>query len=214
MNIIKNFKKLLYETQIYYLYRLLNSGYLYQMGFFKSCQNKLSIDRNGNALPWITYPCLEFLKEKINKDWVVFEWGSGGSSEWWSENVSKIISVEHNKEWFDNVKEKKIANHEIYYIKLECGGYYCNKINEYRDYFDVIVVDGRDRVNCCKNLIDALKSDGIIIFDNSDRELYDEAYSYLRDNGFKEIKFTGMGPINLEAWSTSIFYRNKNNIGV
>ena len=84
----------------------MKNSYLSEQGFFLSYETKLSIDANKNALPWIASPCLEFLKEKIDKDWVVFEWGSGGSSEWWSEKVSKIISVEHNKEWFDIVKEK------------------------------------------------------------------------------------------------------------
>jgi hypothetical protein len=80
--------------------------------------------------------------------------------------------------------------------------------------FDIIVIDGRDRVNCAKNSLGALKEDGVIIWDNSERSKYAEGYAFLKDNGFKRIEFTGIGPVNSFAWSTTVFYRNKNCLAI
>jgi hypothetical protein len=50
---------------------------------------------------------------------------------------------------------------------------YYSKVNEYPDeYFDFVLIDGRARVNCGKNAIDKLKSGGIFILDNSERQRY------------------------------------------
>ncbi|HAY39752.1 MAG TPA: FkbM family methyltransferase, partial [Desulfobacteraceae bacterium] len=80
----------------------------------------------------------------------------------------------------------------------------------YKDIFNIIVIDGRDRVNCAKNSLKALKGDGVIIWDNSEREYYQEGYSYLIQNGFRRLDFEGLGPIGIREWCTSIFYRDNN----
>jgi hypothetical protein len=84
----------------------------------------------------------------------------------------------------------------------------------YTNAFDAIVIDGRDRVNCCKNSLGALKAAGVIIWDNSERPDYQEGYDFLINNGFKRIDFGGIGPINPDAWCTSVFYRSNNCLGI
>ena len=88
---------------------------------------------------------------------------------------------------------------------------YVDEIKNYIDEFDIIVLDGRERVQCCLNSLPALKKGGIILWDNSDRPEYEEGYKYLEANNFKRIDFHGLGPINSRAWCTSIFYRVGDN---
>jgi hypothetical protein len=86
-----------------------------------------------------------------------------------STHVKEIISVEHNKEWANEIQNKNILNATILYVPpdapyvegTENDGLYF----QFKSYiecplkygkFDVIFIDGRARVECakvCKNLI-------------------------------------------------------------
>jgi hypothetical protein len=191
-----------------YLHLLIN--YLKNTGWNKSVLKKMPVDKNGNAIPWFTYSCINFLKSHISKELCVFEYGSGNSSVWLSKNTKSVISVEHDEGWYKIMKTQLTMNNFTYkYFSLE-SGLYQSEILNYRNEFDIIIIDGRKRVECAINSINALKEDGIIIFDNSDREEYHEAYTFLKDNNFKRIDFEGLSPMCLQANVTSIFYRANN----
>jgi hypothetical protein len=74
-----------------------------------------------------------------------------------------------------------------------------------RGHFDIIVVDGMSRVLATWLATQYLKPDGFIVFDNSDRRVYNDGYALLADAGFKRIDFYGSGPINRYEWCTSLF---------
>ena len=78
----------------------------------------------------------------------------------------------------------------------------------------MIVIDGRERVCCTLNSLRALKEEGVIIWDNSDRPQYSEAYEFLVSKGFNRIDFYGMGPISAHSWCTSVFYKDKNCLNI
>ena len=69
----------------------------------------------------------------------------------------------------------------------------------FRNHRKVVVVDGKWRNACLENAINCLSSEGIVIFDNSDR--YAGACKLLRERGYLEIDFSGPGPINGYAWT-------------
>ena len=188
--------------------------HLHEIGWFKSVEEQLPVDRDGNCLPWFTYPVISFLNEKIQSDMTVFEYGSGNSTFWWSEKVLSVVSYEHDFEWYSSLKERVPANVKYRHCDFESGGEYSKAILEYNDRFNIVVIDGRDRVNCAKNSLGALRENGLIIWDNSDREKYQEGYSYLMQNGFRRLDFEGLGPINAYKWCTSIFYRSNNCFGI
>jgi hypothetical protein len=71
-------------TAIYSLYR---TGPLKDDGWFRSCREQASVDANGNPIPWITYPAIEFLVKRINNQLSVFEYGCGNSTLWWASRV-------------------------------------------------------------------------------------------------------------------------------
>jgi hypothetical protein len=74
--------------------------------------------------------------------------------------------------------------------------------------FDVIIIDGMARVPTAWIAQDRLKPGGLIIFDNSDREGYADAYRFLVEGGFARIDFWGPGPLNPYGWCTSLFTRS------
>lgn len=195
-------------------YDLCVSGALSEEGWLKSRLEKESIDSDGNPIPWITYPSLHFLTDRVTPDFTVFEYGCGGSTLWWALRVKEVFSVEHDNEWYQNIKSKIPDNVSLFYAPLEPDGEYSKKVIQTGKLFDVIVIDGRDRVNCAKNSLSALKPEGLILWDNSNRDKYSSGYDLLINNGFKRLDFFGMGPINLYSWCTSIFYRKENVFGL
>lgn len=216
---IKNFFKqpivfLLEKAGLYSLYSLRNNGPLYEDGWFRSNREQASVDAAGEPLPWITYSAIDFIRERIKSNMTVFEFGSGGSTKWWASQVRKVVSVEHDRCWFEKINPLKCDNAEIVYINLTVGGDYSKYILNYDQFFDIVVIDGRDRVNCMKNCLQALNSTGVIILDNSNRSKYMEGIRFLQEKGFKKIQFSGFCPIVNIKSETAIFYRNQNIFGI
>ena len=206
--------RILEAVDWYSVISLKQEGPLKDDGWFRSYKEKYPVDGDGNPLPWITYPAIEFLKRRVNRDLSVFEYGCGGSTLWWSSRVREVVSVEHDREWFLKMSAKKPANVSMYQIDLERNGAYSKKIGSFANAFDIIVIDGRDRVNCARNSLGALKRDGVIIWDNSDRSEYQDGYDFLFRHGFKKLEFVGLCPgVNLKT-ETGIFYKTNNVLSI
>jgi hypothetical protein len=202
------------KMDLYALFCLKREGHLKNSGWFNSFRLGVPIDGKDDPIPWMTYSSIAFIERKVHSGMTVFEYSCGNSTLWWSKRVNKLVSCEHDKGWFERMQMLILPNVDLIYRELEYGGAYSRTITEYQREFDIIVIDGRDRINCAKNCLGALKDDGVIIWDNSDRTDYQEGYSFLIDSGFKRLDFEGMGPVNVYAWCTSIFYRNDNCLGL
>jgi hypothetical protein len=203
------------EKTIIAMNRLLqNNSYLQKVGWFNSFFSQLPLDRQGKALPWYTYSAIAFLEDKVRKNMFVFEYGSGTSTIWWSDHATKVVSCEHDKKWYQKLKPIVAVNVDYIFFDLIPGGNYSRAVKQYNDEFDIVVIDGRDRVNCVKDSLYSLKHDGVIVWDNSDRKEYKEGYTYLLANGFKRLDFWGLGPMNAHGWCTSVFYRPNNCFGI
>lgn len=191
-----------------------HKGYLNSIGWFTAFDQKQAVDGKGKALPWVTYSFIDFIKERITKTQHIFEYGSGSSTIFYAERAGKVTSVEHDKGWFDKVKGTSPANAEMIFCELHRDGEYARKATLLDKKFDIIIVDGRDRVNCCKHSLEALSPDGVIILDDSEREVYQPARLLLKENGFKEISFSGISPGLFYEKATSVFYKASNCLGI
>lgn len=209
-----------YELSKKLLPNLLNSNYLVSSGLWRSwiipsdCGD-FFYDEQECVNPWWGKSMIDFVKKRLNKSFRVFEWGSGNSTLFWSQNVKEVVSIEHNKRWYEKMSNIGLDNVKIRYCELEYGGEYSKAIFREGKVFDVVLIDGRDRVNCAKNAVSCLKEDGVIIWDNSERESYREGYTYLISNGFKQIEISSVvyGLPGIEEF-TSIFYRENNCFGL
>ncbi len=218
MNLLSSVRRsfiwVLDTLDLHSLYDLRRSGPLMEDGWFRSYREQASVDATGAPLPWIAYPAIEFIRSRITPDMSVFEYGSGGSTTWWANRVSEVVSVEHDRAWFEKVRSVQLPNVEAFQIDLVYGGDYSRKVQEYDGRFDIVVIDGRDRVNCLKNCLTALKPSGVVILDNSDRLEYSDGVAFLLANGFKRLEFVGLCPIVSYKTETAIFYRKENIFGI
>ncbi len=185
-------------------------GILDEYGWLKSFNKMQAINREGKPIPWFTYSAIDFLKDRLTEKMIVFEFGSGNSTLWFSQRVKNIVSVEHDIGWYDKVKKEMPDNAKLIHCNLDYDGEYCRTVFKQGIKFNIIIIDGRDRNNCVNNSIDNLTEDGVIIFDNTDRTSYSEGIQFLLNNGFKKIAFKGLIPANAHSGETTIFYRKNN----
>lgn len=161
--------------------------------------------------PWWAYSLTDFLKAKLRKYWTVFEWGSGNSTLFLSQHVQNVISLEHNRDWYEKMNHYLPQNVELKYCPLDYDGDYCSSILTEKEKFDLIVIDGRDRIRCAINAVKKLKSNGVIIWDDTDSPHYKQGIDYLKKEGFKQLELSSV-TYQLIGWKqvTSIFYKENN----
>lgn len=215
---IKSIKKIIWKILIKLRIggpiQLMLTGGLLDDGWFNSFNTKQAIDKNSNPIPWCTYSFIKFIEPRLKKEFTVFEFGSGNSTLWYAERVELIISIENNKNWYEVISKKVHGNVTVIYQPLEYNGEYCRKALMSNKKFTIIIIDGRDRINCAKNSISALTVDGIIIFDNSNLPQYSDGINFLMSVGFKKIDFIGLSPVTPHNNCTSIFYRELNCLNI
>ncbi len=175
-------------------------------GQWRSMKCRMVVDSNGIAVPWYTYPAIEYLNSFDFKCCDVFEFGSGNSSAYWARRARSVVSVEDDPTWFERTNETLGPNQTLLSRPDEKG--YVMSLAEQGRLFDIIVVDGSWRTPCTQQAIDFLAAGGMVLLDNSDRNLEKECCSLLRAAGFIQIDFSGFGPINGYCWTTSIFLKN------
>jgi precorrin-6B methylase 2 len=185
------------------------AGYMLQTGWLKSFYTKRSVDKSGNPIPWITYPGLRFVAEKMRPELRVFEYGSGGSTRWYADRVKEIISVEHEAAWYKIVRDMGLpANVSLLQRSLNSG--YSDAILEQDGTFDFVIIDGRQRNACLRAALQKLSPQGIILFDNSEVAEYAESLILMEKEGFKHLHFWGMVAITPGESCTTLFYRTNN----
>ena len=207
LKVIKFFKCL---PDLRILYSFKYSGILSDYGWWESYKRGLPIDKQGNPIPWVTYPFIEFIEGRLKNNLEVFEYGSGNSTFWYAKRVKYVTSVEHDRDWYEKIKSNLPENVSLFYKELVYGGDYSRFILFQNKKFNIVSIDGRDRVNCIIHSINAITEDGIIILDDSERKKYEEGITFLIKNGFRKIDFWGFSPGYFNRKCTSIFYKNNN----
>ena len=80
--------------------------------------------------------------------------------------------------------------------------------------FDVVLIDGRDRINCMRRAVPRVGTAGVIIFDDSQRDQYSPALDNGTDAGFRRLDFPGLSPTGVRESTTTLFYRADNCLGI
>jgi tRNA A58 N-methylase Trm61 len=172
------------------------------------------MNQKGEPIPWMNYPIINFLEERLNSDMTLFEYGSGYSTLFYASRVKSVVSVEYDMDWFNIMQSQLPSNVNLLYQTKDIDGEYCRKINFDGDRYDVVIVDGRDRVNCVKQSIQALTERGVILIDDSQRERYTEAIVFATEHGFKALSMEGLKPTGSKKDRTTILYKEGNCFGI
>jgi hypothetical protein len=161
------------------------------------------VNGNGAPIPWYTYPAIEFLQSLDLSDARVFEYGCGNSSLFWAKCATAVFAVENNAEWAKVVRDLGISGLTV--LEATDRDEYVSAAEAVGGQFDVVIVDGRYRRACAQVALNVVQANGLIVFDNAD--WYPEACADLREKGWFQIDFSGLGPINPYAWTTAVFMK-------
>lgn len=166
---------------------------------------------NSDPIPWWTYNSIQFIDQLVPGHSDVLEIGGGNSTIFWINRGNKVLTLETNIRWIQTVlgsSTNQTNLHELIHIKDESND--CIKQSIANRKFDVVVNDGiGGRTQIADHLLESLNPSGILIWNNSERIEYSDKISEIKNRGWKELSFHGMGPINAYASSTSIFYQSE-----
>ncbi|NGX39789.1 MAG: hypothetical protein KR126chlam1_01122 [Chlamydiae bacterium] len=134
-------------------------------------------------VPWITDEAVAFLEMfcEENPEAKILEFGSGASTLWFAKRTPNLYSVEHDERFYALVQKELSTNPDCFPAKhyLRKRPYY-SIADEFSDgYFDLIVVDGRNRKGCMARSIRILKPGGILMLDNAERRYYHPVFPLL-----------------------------------
>jgi predicted O-methyltransferase YrrM len=131
-------------------------------------------------IPYMNSNEIVDLTTYLHRDCEMLEIGGGNSTLFFSKIVKRLVTIEHNKEWSDKISnDMKLSkcDWKIHVVEpnfpqihpfqpADTGQFddYVNFIsNLEKEQFDVILIDGRDRVRCTIASIPLLKKDGILL---------------------------------------------------
>jgi hypothetical protein len=174
----------------------------FRYGHLRTIVRNECLDAEGRPIPWYTYPALEFIRQLDFTRCSVFEYGSGNSTLFWSNVAARVVSVEHEKTWFERMRTVAPANCEM--VFADDPDTYVNCLRTRAGNFDVIVIDGQCRLQCASVAGAALRPGGVIVLDNSD--WFPNTAAALRGHDLIEVDMSGLGPINACTWTTSFFF--------
>lgn len=163
--------------------------------------------------PWLTEDANQILQKIVSerRDLRVFEFGSGASTIWFSKqkNVKTLISVEHNIDWIKKVKAGINLGETLPKIELIFQYIPYNTAIDIYGMFDIILVDGRNRVKCIESALPHLKDKGVLILDNSEREYYQKGIDLMKN--FDRLDTFQPKPdkygFTYPGWTTSFFFK-------
>jgi len=126
------------------------------------------------VLPWITDPAIEFIDGWIahrqkSSPIKTFEFGLGNSTLWFLNKNHHVTSVDHDPLWIKKVE----CVAELFGLKSQLNAMYCQRpyFQMYKEpNYDIISIDGRDRVQCLNRVIEiGIPEDAILVLDNTER---------------------------------------------
>lgn len=170
-------------------------------GQWRSMRECAPVDRVGAPLPWYTYPAIEYLSQFDLSQHAIFEFGGGNSSRFWATRAASVVTVESDPLWFERLDKARLPTQRL--LLRQARESYIAALAEQPERFDIIVIDGGWRQACARAAVDKLSEHGMIVLDNSDK--YPAVAEFLRGQGFFELDFSGLGPVNSYAWTTSLF---------
>lgn len=149
-------------------------------------------------VPWWTFSSRDRVADFLSRrpEARVFEWGSGASTLWLAGRAGSVHSVEHDGGWAEALAPRLPAHVHLTVVRpapsatpaigsakpghagLDFSTYVA-AIDDVPGLFDVIVIDGRAREACLPRAVGRLAPDGLIVFDNVDRQRYRDAIGAL-----------------------------------
>ena len=181
-------------------------SFLQKTGQLRSFRENRPVDAAGRPLPWLPYALIHLLDDRLNDTLRVFEYGSGYSTLFFASRVATVNSVEHVAEWVSELEPYLPANASLAHA---AGEAYALAPTQHAP-FDLILIDGIDRMACLQQALNCLSPGGVIVLDDTHREDYAAGLEEVCKQGFKVLRWFGPKPTSLIEAQSSLIYKPKN----
>lgn len=141
---------------------------------------------------------IDYIKSLLKSDFTVLEWGSGSSTELFAPLVKKYISIEHDATWFSHMKKILPKSTSLILVPpSQPWGQHIPKAGgpgndgtytQFQDYvdiveylgeqFDLVLIDGRARVECAKAVLPYVKKNGLVLIHDFERKHYHKVFDW------------------------------------
>jgi len=133
-----------------------------------------------------------FLEKYLNPNDILLEWGSGNGTLYFSGLVKKVISIEHDIDWYNMIKKVielfDIKNIEQYHIPAHTPNPVPCRYAQFKDYiefpkqnnlqFTKVLIDGRARKYCARSIADYINQNCVVFIHDFNREDYQKVLKY------------------------------------
>lgn len=178
-------------------------------GHWRSSLRGAACDVFGNALPWYTYPAIEFLKQRDFTNRRILEFGGGQSTFWWSKRALSVFTVEEDFVWHESLRREVNSNVTLHHICVDKHTRSIESIRRLLDegaeaqQFDIIVIDGHLRRELTCLAFDYLTEDGALLLDDAEGYGF---YEELKDRQLLRVDFYGFAPGVSKRHCTSLVF--------
>ena len=156
-------------------------------------------------VPWLPFALVDELTGAVGSGTRVFEYGGGGSTLWFLDRGAQVITVEHDDAWAAELLGHTGSSRDFALVRHPAGEQYVGAIDRYPDgYFDVVVVDGRDRVRCARAAMAKVRPGGLLILDDVDRPRYGSVFATVP---WPSRTIVGFAPCKPTLAYTAVFSR-------
>lgn len=134
--------------------------------------------------PWMCRLVVEQLEQLVVPGMRILEWGSGGSTVFFAGMGAEVICIEHDVSWAKLVNSelaRRKLSAQVNIMRIDLAANYVDIVDDLSGGFDLVIVDGRRRVECVNKAHNRVVPGGWLVLDDSDRETYSPAHERLAD---------------------------------
>lgn len=122
-------------------------------------------------LPWLSFRAIHTLDNLIEPQWKVLEFGSGMSTIWLARRCSLLHSIESDPGWYNLVSQRlQRERHDHVHYELRRPDSYADLQQYPNGFFDFALIDGLNRSECVRQVIDKVRAGGWVYLDNCDAD--------------------------------------------
>lgn len=176
----------------------------------------------SQGMPWIAWPCVDFLDSYLRPGHVVLEWGGGGSTIYFLRKGCRVTTVESSDQWVKELTARVDA------LGADCRARWDLRfvpakdnqdplIAEYVDQvtrggpWDAVLVDGWSRFTCLLAARPYVKVGGVLLLDNANQAQFADVPSVMK--GCEHRRFRGLGVARSWVTRTDAYIRRAASTG-
>lgn len=188
--------------------------FAYRSGHARSSLRAMAVWRDGQPIPWYTYPCIELLFARAAagalRERRVLEFGAGQSTLWWAAQAGEVVALEAPGPWLERLRTQAPANVRLVEARAasaaECVQGARRALAD-AGPFDVVVIDGLWRRELVAVALEQLAAHGAILCDNSEGYGIHEGFLAQRPSRpMMRVDLFGHAPGVLRPHCTSIYF--------